>query len=301
LVAFFVVFFSGRMLQTFIMKKGRLSQLFSDVSNDPATFIALGSVFMAAAQGGIEGAVANAVAAVGIGGLAAYESLTGQKKGRPFLGLAALNVFTAGSIGYHAHQNDALGEINQQTLFTLMYLFSGVRSSLLAWHEWRGTKAKNFTNDPQFYQGIGALLTTRLEKLPQMVKSMDANAIPIVLALAGIARTFVHDEPGEKQGFFRRHFTAARAYTAQYGISSLLAQDWRQTVAFGLWAWGFSRFDRDLNDELKNGPGNYLLRKGGWEGYAEDSNMVSEMVNWPVMLEHGDHVEKSSQMPLRSM
>lgn len=171
-----------------------------DIANDPATCIALGSVFMAAANGGVEGAYLNAAATAVIAGL---------------------------------------------------YVFSGVRSALLAWQKAHNTGPSNFSNDPQFYQGLGTLCAARMQ------------AIPMIFSVMGIARTVWRDDHSKTdskangvRGFLKRHYTAARCYAAQYGISTATAAwsaNTEQAIAFALWSWAFTRFDEKLNEEIFDG------------------------------------------------
>ena len=191
-------------------KLSRLKKAFIDVTNDPATFIALGSVFMSAAMGGIEGAYLNALATSLIAALKGFESWTGQSKGKPFGLLAGINIATAASIGYHALKQHGISvEIIPQASITAAYALWGVRSGLLSLQERFKIEINDFKNDPQFYQGLGALATTQLQPL--------ASAFSI----AGITRTFFNkrlkklEQASPEYNGFLKHFTAARAYAAQ--------------------------------------------------------------------------------------
>lgn len=236
----------------------RIGKIFRDIANDPASVMALGSTFMSAAQGGIEGAWLNGACFLGVASLRGYESWTDKEKGRPFAALAAVNLGTAVSIAYHGYQEHGLSEgFARQASMSLAYTFWSVRSSLLSWQGFRGTQTTKFTNDPQFYQGLGAAMTSRLDRLYALGHPISKDMIPVIFAILGVGRTLKNNQDPESQSFLMRHYTAARAYSLQYFISSLLAGKIKERVAFGLWSWAFTRFDQNLNKELMSQlPGN---------------------------------------------
>jgi len=108
----------------------RLRRVFSGVANDPASFIALGSVFMAAAKGGKEGALAYLAATVVIVGLKARGCWTGRERGRPFGALAAVNFITSGSIAIRAFETPSDPDFMPKILMAAAYGFWGIRSTL---------------------------------------------------------------------------------------------------------------------------------------------------------------------------
>jgi hypothetical protein len=236
----------------------KVTKAASDIANDPATAIALGSAFMAAANGGIEGVYVNMAAAFGIACLKGYESWTGREQGRPFAALALVNFGTAVSVGGHAYMDHGMNPaILQKALITGTYFFSGIRSTLLALQKKRGLETTSFINDPQFFQGLACMGASGL------------RPVQFALASLGLARTFIKDGASQP-GFLRRHYTAARTYATQYGVSAVqhgvtvaqqvlqqgamvaptTIQNAAQAIGFALWSWGFTRFDRALNREL---------------------------------------------------
>ena len=192
---------------------------------------------MSSAIGGAEAVVLNASAALTIGGIKAYESINNTDLGRPFLALAFVNFATATSIGYHTFSDlKNVDEMITPLSLTAAYCFWGLRSVMLTHQQLKGKKPEGFKDDPHFYQGLGALATTRGEVLPAVFSGL------------GIGRTLL--KKGKERGFLMEHFTAPRAYSAQYAISAAIAPNAEIAAAFLVWSWAFSRFDRKLNSEL---------------------------------------------------
>ncbi len=230
----------------------KIGILFRDVAHDPATAIAIGSAFMAAANGGTEGIYLNIAAPVVVAGLRGYESWSGRERGLPFLALSLVNFGTGASIGGHAYWDHGWSsEFYPKALITCTYGFSGLRSSLLSWHQYRGTKPQSVAGDPQFYQGLACYGATRLDKVFADPLTHVQHVIPVALASVGLARSFIKRKADEGS-FLMQHYTSARAYAAQYAWSIFTSGDWKQAVGFGLWSWGLSRFDKDLNKQLRS-------------------------------------------------
>ena len=214
---------------------------FWEVIHDPATTIALGSVVMSYAMGGLEAVVLNAAAVTLIGGLKVYEVWTGKEKGRPFGALACVNFATAASIAFKGFEQHGIDPaIIPQASVALAYILWGTRSTLLSLQQRFNFKHKSFRGDPQFYQGLGAVAT-----------APSVGGIPAFIGILGVARTFKQNV----KGIFLRHATAARLYAIQYAVSTsitLFLNKPEEALAWAIWTWAFSRFDRDKDQELIN-------------------------------------------------
>ena len=232
---FCIIYSSGGRVQSTFQ---RLKKVFHDVVHDPATFIVLGSVFMSSAAGGIEAIVANILATTGIASLKAYESWTGDDQGRPFAALGVVNFFTSASIGYHTYEDIGLSiEAIKEYSLSAAYALWGVRSALLSLQERFNFQQKTFKGDPQFYQGLGTVATS------------GGQPIAAIFGALGVVRTLKQND--EEMNPVMMNVTAPRLYAAQYAVSiplvALADESLEAAIAFGLWSWAFTRFDKFKN------------------------------------------------------